>query len=218
MTPAQAVAAVAPIADAILPRTSKPIERAILTAELARIALVDPTVIVKIWNPVTCPTVLLPWLAQGVSVDVWSDAWPEAQKRLVIAASPIVHRLKGTLGAVRRALSAFDLESRIVEWWQDGSRRGTFRIELIYKNGSPVFDLEVQGFAIQSVAAAKPKSRVFTSLAIFRAQGSVLVGAFSRADLVATAHPFLFDPPVLRATNYIGATAASIVSATAHTA
>jgi phage tail P2-like protein len=75
MTPAEAVAAVAPIADAILPRTAAPIERAVLMAELARIATVDPAVIVTIWNPATCPAVLLPWLAQGVSVDVWSDAW-----------------------------------------------------------------------------------------------------------------------------------------------
>jgi phage tail P2-like protein len=216
MTPAEAVAAVAPIADAILPRSAAPIERAVLAAELARIAIVDPTVIVTIWNPATCPDALLPWLAQGVSVDVWSDAWPEAQKRAVIAASPMVHRLKGTLGAVRRALAAFDLESRIVEWWQDGSRRGTFRIELIYRNGGPVFDLATQGFAIQSVAAAKPKSRVFTSLAILRAQGPVYVGALARSAISSVAHPFVFETPVLRATNYVGATAASIMSATAH--
>jgi phage tail P2-like protein len=216
MTPAEAVAVVAPIADAILPRSAAPIERAVLAAELARITIVDPTVIVTIWNPATCPAALLPWLAQGVSVDVWSDAWPEAQKRAVIAASPMVHRLKGTLGAVRRALAAFNLESRIVEWWQDNSRRGTFRIELIYRDGGPVFDLATQGFAIQSVVAAKPKSRVFTSLVILRARGTVYLSAFAQSALSRTAHPFVFETPVLRATNYVGATAASIMSATAH--
>ena len=216
MTPAQAVAAVAPIADAILPPTASVIERAVLAAELARIALVDPTVIVTIWNPATCPAVLLPWLAQGVSVDVWSDAWPEATKRAVIAASPIVHRLKGTLGAVRRALAAFDVESRIVEWWQDGSRRGTFKVELIYRNGSPVFDPIVQGFAIQAVGAAKPKSRVFTARAIMQARGAVNIGAFARTAIVATAHPFMFTPPTPRATCVVAATSATIVSATAH--
>ena len=216
MTPAQAVAAVAPLADAILPRNAGPIERAVLSAELARIAMVDPTVIVRIWNPMTCPAVLLPWLAQGVSVDVWSDAWPEATKRAVIAASPIVHRLKGTLGAVRRALAAFDLESRVIEWWQDGSRRGTFRIDLIYRNGGPVFDLGMQGHAIQSVTAAKPKSRVFTARAVLQARGTVYVGAFARTAIVATAHPFIFTPPVLRATCVVAATAATIMSATAH--
>jgi phage tail P2-like protein len=216
MTPAQAVAAVGPIADAILPASAGPVERAVLAAELARIALVDPTVVVTIWNPATCPSILLPWLAQGVSVDVWSDAWPEATKRAVIAASPGVHRHKGTLGAVRRALAAFDIESRVVEWWQDGSRRGTFRVELVYRDGSPVFDIAIQGFAIQAVGAAKPKSRVFTARAIMRARGTVHVAALARSAFVATAHPFVFTPPVLRATCVVAATAATIMSATAH--
>lgn len=216
MTPAEAVAAVAPIADRILPPNAAPIERAVLTAELARIATVDPTVIVSIWNPATCPAVLLPWLAQGVSVDVWSNDWPEAQKRAVIAASPMVHRLKGTIGAVRRALAAFDLETRVVEWWEEGGRRGTFRIEIIYRNGGPVFDLPTQGYAIQAVDAAKPKSRVFTTLAILRARGPVYVAALARTDISATAHPFLFDPPVLRASNFMGVTAVALTSATAH--
>ena len=216
MTPAQAVAAVAPIADAILPPNAGAIERAVLAAELARIALVDPTVIVTVWNPATCPAQLLPWLAQGVSVDVWSDGWSEATKRAVIAASPAVHRLKGTLGAVRRALAAFDIESRIVEWWQEGGRRGTFRVELIYRDGSPVFDTVIQGFAIQAVAAAKPKSRVFTARAIMQARGTVHVAAFSRAAMIATAHPFIFTPPVLRANCVLAATAATIMSVTAH--
>src|SRR5690606_1618993 len=124
MTPTEAVDAVVPIARAILPKSASAVERALLTAELARLAMVDPTVIVTIWNPATCPAALLPWLAQGVSVDVWSDDWTEATKRAVVAASPMVHRLKGTLGAVRRALAAFDLETRVVEWWEDGERRG----------------------------------------------------------------------------------------------
>jgi len=216
MTPAEAVAAVEPIARAILPKTSSAIERAVLSAELARIAMVDPTVIVSIWNPATCPSALLPWLAMGVSVDVWSNDWPEATKRAVIAASPMVHRLKGTLGAVRRALAAFDLETSVVEWWQDGSRRGTFRVEIVYRNGGPVFDLTTQGYAILSVDGAKPKSRVFTARAALRAHGSLYIGALARTALSATAHPFAFDPPVLRATNYVGATAATIMSATAH--
>lgn len=216
MTPAEAIEAVAPIARAILPASSSAVERAVLAAELARIAMVDPTVIVSIWNPVTCPAALLPWLAMGVSVDVWSNDWPEATKRAVIAASPMVHRLKGTLGAVRRALAAFDLETRVIEWWQDGSRRGTFRVEIVYRNGGPVFDMPTQGFAIQAVDAAKPKSRAFTTRAIIRARGPLYIGALSRTALAATTHPFAFDVPTLRATNYVGATAATLMSATAH--
>lgn len=216
MTPAQAIEAVAPVAEAILPATSSRIERALLSAELARLATVDPRVIVTIWNPATCPVELLPWLAQGVSVDIWSDGWDETRKRQVIAASPMVHRLKGTLGATRRALAAFELETEVVEWWQDGSRRGTFRVEIVYRHGSPVFDIETQGYAIVAVDAAKPKSRVFTTRAALEARGRLYIAAYGRTALSATAHPYAFDPPVLRASAFVGATAATLISATAH--
>jgi len=215
MTPAEAIEAVADVAVALLPRNSTPIERALLAAELARIALVDPTVIVSIWNPETCPVELLPFLAQAVSVDVWSADWTEAQKRRVIAASPLVHRFKGTLGAVERALAAFDLRASVVEWWQDGSRRGTFRIDLVYENGGPIFDQKVNGFAIQSVDAAKPKSRVFTARATLRAAGQTYIGAVAHSSIVATARPLIFQVPVLRATVVVGAAAASFITATA---
>ncbi len=216
MTPAQAIEAVAPVAEAILPATSSRIERALLSAELARLATVDPRVIATIWDPATCPVELLPWLAQGVSVDVWSNGWDEDRKRQVIAASPMVHRLKGTLGAVRRALAAFDLETRIIEWWEDGERRGTFRVEVVYRNGSPIFDIETQGYAIEAVDAAKPKSRVFTTRAALEARGRLYIAAYGRTALSATAHPYAFDPPVLRASAFVGATAATLISATAH--
>lgn len=216
MTPADAIEAVADVAVAMLPGSSTPLERALLAAELARIALVDPTVIVSVWNPETCPDELLPFLAQAVSVDVWSADWTEAQKRRVIAASPLVHRFKGTLGAVRRSLAAFDLRATVVEWWEDGSRRGTFRIDLLYENGGPIFDQVVNGFAIQAVDAAKPKSRVFVTRAILRANGPLYVGVIGQTALTATAHPFIFDIPIVRASNFVGATAASFVSATAH--
>lgn len=216
MMPAQAIDAVAEIATSILPRNARQIERAILAAELARVAAVDPTVIVRIWNPATCPAELLPFLAHAVSVDVWSDAWSDAQKRAVIAASPSVHRLKGTLGAINRALAAFDLDVNVVEWWADDARRGTFRVEIIYQNGGPIYDPVVNGFAIQSVDAAKPKSRVFSARAILRARGGVFVGAFAQLQFSATAHPYIFSVPTLRATGYVGAMGATFISATAH--
>jgi phage tail P2-like protein len=218
MTPSEAVAAIAPLADAIAERggiTTK-LARAVFTAELARLAAIDPTVIARIWNPWSCPAALLPWLAQGVSVDVWSDAWPEATKRAVIAASPDVHRKKGTIGAVRKALAAFALDATIVEWWQDDSRRGTFRIDILYRSGGPAFDPTTQAYVIAAASAAKPKSRVLTVRAIMPARATLGVAAFGRTQIIATAHPYLLTPPVLRATSVVAATAASIMSATAH--
>lgn len=216
MTPVEAIDAVADLARSILPARSSPLTVALLAAELARIATVDPTVIATIWNPATCPKVLLPYLAMGVSVDVWSADWSEEQQRRVIAASPMVHRLKGTRGAVERALAAFELETRIVEWWEDGSRRGTFRVEILYRNGSPVFDLATQAAAISSVDAAKPKSRVFTTRSVLQARGNLYLGAMAQSEIAAIAHPFAFDPPVLRASSYVGGAPCAFASATAH--
>lgn len=216
MTPAESIDAVADLARSILPARSSPLTVALLAAELARIATVDPTVIATIWNPATCPKVLLPYLAMGVSVDVWSADWPEDQQRRVIAASPMVHRLKGTRGAVERALAAFELETRIIEWWEDESRRGTFRVEILYRNGSPVFDLQTQASAIASVDAAKPKSRVFATRAVVQARGPLYVGAFMRTRLAAIAHPFAFEPPVIRATSYVAGAPCAFLSVTAH--
>lgn len=59
-----------------------------------------------LWNPATIPAPFLPWLAYSLSVDEWNDGWSDAQKRAVIAASAEVHRRKGTIGAVRRAVAA----------------------------------------------------------------------------------------------------------------
>lgn len=216
MTAAEAIDAVADLARSILPARSSPLTLAVLAAELARIATVDPAVIATIWNPAKCPKVLLPYLAMGVSVDVWSADWSADQQRRVIAASPMVHRLKGTRGAVERALAAFDLETQIVEWWEDGSRRGTFRVEIIYRDGGPVFDLDTQAAAISSVDAAKPKSRIFTTRSVLPASGSLYLGVLAQSSIIATAHPFAFEPPILTANAFAAGLPCAFISATAH--
>lgn len=217
MTPADAVAAVRPIADQMLP-DGVPRERALLAAELARLARKKPEVIATIWDPWACPAALLPWLAWALSVDVWDPAWSEAKKRKVIAASPLVHRLKGTVGAIKRALAAFDVDARIVEWWEEvpSARRGTFRVDLIYRAGGPEFDATVQAQSIAAVRAAKPKSRVFTSRAVVQARGPVHVGAIAQVEIGAIAHPYAFDGATVSGPVYVGATAVALLTATAH--
>jgi phage tail P2-like protein len=60
----------------------------------------------KLWDVDTCPADLLPWIAWGQSVTAWDDAWDDAKKREVIAASIGVHQHKGTPHAIRSALVA----------------------------------------------------------------------------------------------------------------
>lgn len=72
----------------------------------------------QMWNPTTCPPAHLPWLAWALSVDEWDTAWSDAQKRAAIEASYTVHRHKGTVGAVRTALSALGYSIELSEWYQ----------------------------------------------------------------------------------------------------
>ena len=168
MTPADLIKTVAPISEAMLPSNSTPLEKVLLCVELAALAETDVAVIATIWSPFECPAALLPWLAWSVSVDVWDTGWPEEVQRAAIAASPQVHRLKGTRGAVERALAALGIKTTIVEWWQQTppARRGTFEVtafitKRIYADG-PFLDARLQAQALESVRASKPKSRVFT--------------------------------------------------------
>lgn len=69
-----------------------------------------------LWNTETVPSEILPWLAWALSVDEWSALWTDEQKRDVVAASIDVHRRKGTVGSIRRALIAAGLgDAELIE-------------------------------------------------------------------------------------------------------
>jgi phage tail P2-like protein len=116
------------VTRSLLPPNSTSLERSIEAAMNTRLnALPNP--IRTLWNPDTCPTHLLGWLAWANSVDVWDQSWSEAEQRAAIRAAWFVHRHKGTIGAVRRALAALNIGLEIREWFETGDPRGTFRID-----------------------------------------------------------------------------------------
>lgn len=89
--------------DSLLPANSTTLERAISrTSARFNLARTLPT----IWNPATCPVVLLPWLAWALAVDEWDYGWSVEKKRAVIAAAIAVHQKKGTPSAIRTSLAA----------------------------------------------------------------------------------------------------------------
>lgn len=88
----------------LLPISATPQERA-MSLSTARVGTV-PVPVGTLWSPQTCPAGMLPWLAWALSVDSWDVNWTEQQKRDAIAASVDVHRRKGTVGAVKKALEA----------------------------------------------------------------------------------------------------------------
>lgn len=127
--------------ETLLPPNSTKLERAIESALADRIDGIDLP-IDRLWRAESCPAYLLPWLAWAMSVDVWDDAWSEATKRKVVAASFDVHRRKGTVGAVRRSLEALGIEIAVSEWFEYDGAPHTFRLdasgESLIANGLPV--------------------------------------------------------------------------------
>lgn len=110
----------------VLPRHSTDFERAL---EQASLWVIEGSEIVDVWNPETCPPRFLPWLAWSVSVDEWDTRWSEDRKRAVVRESVAAHKLKGTKGAVRRALEAMGFGPDITEWFENGAAVHTFDID-----------------------------------------------------------------------------------------
>lgn len=100
----------------LLPSNATDQERA-LAETTSRISDV-PVVVREVWNPDTCPSNVLPWLAWAFSVDDWDTNWTDEQKRQVIKQSVYSQRIKGTIGAVTRQLAALGYEIQILEWFQ----------------------------------------------------------------------------------------------------
>ena len=114
--------------DTILPPNASVLERDIEeVGGKVRIEAIDLPV-GKLWNPQAIPAKVLPYLAWALSVDTWDNEWPEIIKRQVIAASVEVHRKKGTVGAVKKAITAIGIDVDFAEWFESGGTPHTFSI------------------------------------------------------------------------------------------
>lgn len=63
-------------------------------------------------QPHAVPAPHLPWLAWGLSVDLWDKDWPEEKKRARTARSLSFHAIKGTQTAIAEALAVMGAEAR----------------------------------------------------------------------------------------------------------
>jgi phage tail P2-like protein len=112
--------------NSLLPPSSSLFEQGIESA-VSRVGAIDVSPAGELFNPATCPAALLPWLAWAIEADPWNTAWTVAQQRAAIAASIQVHRTRGTVGALKRALEAIGYEVNINE--QTGEAY-VFRVEI----------------------------------------------------------------------------------------
>ncbi|WP_163832169.1 phage tail protein I [Spartinivicinus ruber] len=112
----------------LLPNNTTPLEEGL--ADSTRRMSEIPAYPNHVWHPDTCPANCLPWLAWALSVDEWDEAWEEPTKRNVIKASIEVHRHKGTLGAVKKALAATGVDITVTEWFEYNGQPYTFKADV----------------------------------------------------------------------------------------
>ncbi|MDD2059061.1 phage tail protein I [Pseudomonas sp. GD03860] len=79
---------------------------------------IDPDVIRGIADSTRCPPDFLPWLAWAMKVEGWEAAETDEQQRALIREAIPVHKTKGTVGAIRRVLSAVKVNAEFKDWHQ----------------------------------------------------------------------------------------------------
>lgn len=146
----------------------------------------------NLWNPRTCPSHLLPYLAWAVSVDYWDDKWPEAVKRDVIAASYRIHRQKGTIAALKAAAAPFGLQINVKEWWQKSPMGTPGTFELIAMSENAVIGEEAFRELVRLLGEVKPLSRHIGRLSVgVITRGRLKPAAATIAATTLTVYPYI---------------------------
>ena len=109
--------------ETLLPPNATALDRHLEMVIRHRFDELPVVVLRQFWHADQCPVHLLPSLARQLSVDVWQEDWSDSRQRSVIAASPALHRIKGTRGAIELALSSLGQSYEFVEWWETGADR-----------------------------------------------------------------------------------------------
>lgn len=155
-----------------------------------------PTPITDVWNPSTCPVGLLPYLAWGLSIDVWSPDWPESIKRERIRRAIAIQRMKGSAQSVADVVASYGGAITIREWFEQTPPASPHTFSAILsltdlKGGAPSQSLVSQ--VVDDIGRTKPARSQFTFTLAQAGQGAVgVIGrlrpvAFARLSCIAPA-------------------------------
>lgn len=188
----------------LLPPNATPAERRLATVA-ANACDLPVEVLRTLWDPHTCPAWRLPSLAAERSVDRWDENWPEATKRKVIANAPFVHRHKGTVGALRRAVDPLGYLIRVLHWYQEipTATPGTFKLDI----GVLDTGITEQMYAEleRLIDDAKPLTRHLTGLAIsMETRGPLYLGAACYQGDELTIYPYSPEAIEIRGQQWSG--------------
>ena len=153
-----------------------------------------PTLNRYVVNPDLAPVHILPWLAWALSVDDWSDNWSEQIRRNVIKASVEVHRKKGTIGALKKALQAFNYTNvKVEEWFEYGANPYFFRVFFDVKE--PGFDVNILPQVQKVIESTKNARSHLESLRAYLSaeMGLVSIGSIIISKEITSLNPAIFD-------------------------
>ncbi len=145
-------------------------------------------------NPTQAPENILPWLAWAVSVDDWSDNWPLDVRRNVIKASIEVHRRKGTIGALKKALEAFNYSGiQVEEWFNYGGEPYFFKV--FFNVTKPGFDFNLMSEALKVIEGVKnARSHLESLIAYLSAELALIsIGSVIISKEVTSLKPVIYD-------------------------
>ncbi len=165
----------------LLPPNSTFLEQSVATVNSALADLNTP--LRALWNPATCPTALLPYLAWSVSVTRWNRNAPESLKRQAIQHAFILHQHKGTLHALRQVLEPLGYQIQVASWWEiiPPDPAGTFRLQVNLPDGAEL--TEAQRIEIEIlIEDVKPVSRHVIGLMLTRIITGVIEWASAAID------------------------------------
>ncbi|MBU6141412.1 MAG: phage tail protein I [Proteobacteria bacterium] len=153
-----------------------------------------PTLNCYVLNPDLAPIHILPWLAWALSVDDWSDNWSETIRRNVIKASIEVHRKKGTIGALKKALQVFNYTNiKVEEWFEYGADPYFFRV--FFDVREPGFDVNILPQVQKVIESTKNARSHLESLRAYLSaeMGLVSIGSIIISKEVTSLNPVIFD-------------------------
>lgn len=102
------------------------------------------------------PGAVLDHLAKQYDVTVWRDSWPDAVKRRVLRTSIADKRKKGTVQAVKNAVSSLGSAVTVREWWETGDTPHTFKIYVAQGDIDGHVSSDVQADLMSAIEDAKP--------------------------------------------------------------
>lgn len=142
-----------------------------------------PTPLRTLWDPATCPSGLLPWLAWSLSIDAWKGYWPDGVKRARVANAIAIQRRKGTAESVRAVIAAFGGVVQLREWWELDPPGPPHTFEMVLTLGGVDGEIVTAHYVddvIGEVSRTKPVRSHFTFTQGLQAVGAIGTGAYAR--------------------------------------